>query len=842
MARVSAIARCAAPRLALLLALALTNSASVRADELPLHERIDQAIETAAGVSLAPSSSDADFLRRASLDLNGTIPSAAAARSFLDDAAPDKRTSLIDRLLAAPQFARHMARVWDVMLMERRPEKVIPVAEWQQFLHESFAQGKPLDQMLREILSADGSDSKQRGPARFYLDRDADANLITRDVGRLLFGRDMQCAQCHDHPLIADYLQQDYYGLMAFFNRGTLFADTKEKKSYYAESAEGEVNYKSVFTGDARDHVIPKLPAGSPVDEPLLAPEEQYVLAPTKTTRGIPKYSRRAQLAALVTSGANPQFSRNLANRLWAQLMGRGLIHPLDFDHSANPPVESKLLGTLADELVKLKFDAKKFLRELALTRVYQRSSEPKSPESLQVDSPALLAVASALEAEAQQLEPQLGGLEKAADDASGELNAAYEAFSKAAAARDAADKVRAEAKKASDELSKTLAAAIEEAKVKEELERVLNEARDKAQAAAAKLPGDKPIVEAAAQFATRSAETTAQLAAARKTIAEKTPQVQAVSLKMAEADKALQPALGALAAARAAVMTADAKTRAALDAHRAAKARKRELAARAADARSAAGCQTLLAARAASGTQLNTATQQLASLKTQGSATGEAVSQAEGALKSAEAKAAEDQKALDQAIENLLDRGTSRFAVAPLKPLSPDQMAFATMQAVGLLETERKAFEPAVRKEVEAMTTLAAEARPAEIERLLEARADEKVRGNIAPFASLFGQQPGQAATFQATVHQALFLSNGGLLASWLNPSGENLTDRLAKMAEPAQVADELYLSVLTRRAQPDEVAAVAAFWQASQANRPAAARDLVWSLLTSTEFRFNH
>ncbi|HEY2892907.1 MAG TPA: DUF1549 domain-containing protein, partial [Pirellulales bacterium] len=170
MARASALVRRAAP-LALLLALLLTISADLRADELPLHERIDQAIEAAAGVPLAPLSSDADFLRRVSLDLNGTIPSAAAARSYLDDPAPDKRTSLIDRLLAAPQFARHMARVWDAMLMERRAEKVIPVAEWQQFLHESFAQGKPLDQMLREILSADGSDPKQRGPARFYLDR-----------------------------------------------------------------------------------------------------------------------------------------------------------------------------------------------------------------------------------------------------------------------------------------------------------------------------------------------------------------------------------------------------------------------------------------------------------------------------------------------------------------------------------------------------------------------------------------------------------------------------------------------------------------------------------------------
>ena len=125
---------------------------------------------------------------------------------------------------------------------------------------------------------------------------------------------------------------------------------------------------------------------------------------------------------------------------------------------------------------------------------------------------------------------------------------------------------------------------------------------------------------------------------------------------------------------------------------------------------------------------------------------------------------------------------------------------------------------------------------------RLLEERIDEKLRGNIGPFVSLFGQQPGQAPTFQATVHQALFLANGGLLAGWLNPGGNNLTERLSKIEEPAALADELYLTVLTRRPTAEEQAQVAAYWEAAKADRAAAAREMVWSLVDVAEFRFNH
>jgi hypothetical protein len=831
---------------ALLLALGPTGAIG-RADESALrerptlHEKIDALVENASLGPAAPPASDADFLRRVYLDLNGTIPDAKTARAFFDDPAANKREALVDRLLARPQFARHIARVFDVMLMERRPEKSIPAAEWQEYLRKSFRDNKPLDQLAREILGADGVDPGVRPAARFYLDRDVDANLLARDVGRLFFGRDLQCAQCHDHPIIEDYLQAEYYGLLAFVNRGVLFTD-QDKKVFYAETADGEVSYKSVFTGDARDHVVPKLPQGAPVNEPLLNKDEQYVVAPAKDVRPVPKYSRRAQLAATATSGASVAFNRNWANRLWAHMLGRGLVHPLDVHHSGNPAVQSQLLALLADELARTKFDARAFLRELALTRVYQRSSESPAPGDMKIDAGASSATLAAWNAEAGRVSAELAGLQAASSQAAAEWNAAYGNFSKSAATREAAQKTRSEAKKAGDDISGALAAAIKDVAAKEDVLKAIVEARDKALAAVAKLPDDKPLAEAAGQFKARAEQVDGQLAAARKLVTDKTAEVQAASLRLADADQVAGTATAGVSTARLALDAADAKARDAVERFRAAKGYHRELTARVADALAMVDFQALVAADAASQGAVRSAADQLAATRSQMSATAEQVAQSEAAAKAATEKAAAGQTALQTARTALVDRSTARFTLAPLKSLSPEQLSWATMQAVGQVDQQFAALQAQAKKDAEAIANLSPEERSREESRLLEDRIDEKLRGNIAPFVSLFGQQPGQAPTFQATVHQALFFANGGLLASWLNPGGNNLTERLAKIDQPATLADELYLSVLSRKATQQEQAQVASYWEAGKADRAAAARELIWSLLTSAEFRFNH
>lgn len=140
-----------------------------------LHDRVDKLIAAKAaapgGGPLAPTASDAEFLRRVYLDLNGTIPSSADARQFLADAAADKRAKLIDRLLASPDYAAHMAEAFNIMLMERRTRSDAPSQAWLKYLESCFAANKPWDAMAREILCPNPDDENTRYSALFYIRR-----------------------------------------------------------------------------------------------------------------------------------------------------------------------------------------------------------------------------------------------------------------------------------------------------------------------------------------------------------------------------------------------------------------------------------------------------------------------------------------------------------------------------------------------------------------------------------------------------------------------------------------------------------------------------------------------
>ena len=175
------------------LAIGLMPKLSTAEDQpQPLHKRIDQLLaESNAGVA-APIVGDAEFLRRVSLDLIGVPPTVDELRAFLADQNPAKREATIDRLLSHPRYARHMAEVFDVMLMERRPNVNVTADEWHQYLLKAFRENRPYNALAKEILEADGAEPKPRAAVRFYLDRQADPNLLTRDDGRICFGRDLQ--------------------------------------------------------------------------------------------------------------------------------------------------------------------------------------------------------------------------------------------------------------------------------------------------------------------------------------------------------------------------------------------------------------------------------------------------------------------------------------------------------------------------------------------------------------------------------------------------------------------------------------------------------------------------
>ncbi len=345
-----------------------------------LHDRIDAALSNGDPQfkkQAAASADDAMFLRRITLDLTGTIPPAEKVRAFVADSATDKRVQEIDRLLASPEYARRMQYVFDTMLMERHPDKHVPAKDWRNYLRLSFLENRHWDDLVQEMLTVDGTDEKTRPAAKFLLDRELKAEQVTRDLGRLFLGRDLECAQCHDHPNVNDYLQRHYHGLNAFLSRSYLFRDQKTKKTSIGEKAEGQVAFTSVFTKE-EGKTAPRVLDLPEIPDPKI-PEEPYKVKPAKNVRSIPVYSRRLQLADAITSTENQAFQNNIVNRLWALMMGRGLVEPLDMWHSDNPPTHPEVLKLLTTGLQEHDYDLRYLIRELALTKTYQRNSHQKA-------------------------------------------------------------------------------------------------------------------------------------------------------------------------------------------------------------------------------------------------------------------------------------------------------------------------------------------------------------------------------------------------------------------------------------------------------------------------------
>lgn len=350
----------------------------VQADE-PLHVRIDQLIAAQAGGELNGAASDAEFVRRVYLDLNGRIPTRDETRRFLDDSAADKRAKLIDTLLASPEYAPHMASTFHVMLIERLGEH----EEWNKWLTESFAANKRWDEMSREMLAPHYEESDPARGAGFFISKrlenygqnPVDYPALVRDVGRLMLGVDLQCAQCHDHLLVDDYKQVDYQGLYAYFANASLRPNVKFP-AVQEKPFSQKVEFQSVFV--AGKHTVgPRIPFGTETGIPMFDKGQEFEVAPDKKTNhpGVLKFSPLKVLAAELPKQETPGFSRNMTNRLWWLMMGQGQVHPLDLHHSANPASHPELLDLLAREFAAHHYDIRWLLQELALSQTYQRSS-----------------------------------------------------------------------------------------------------------------------------------------------------------------------------------------------------------------------------------------------------------------------------------------------------------------------------------------------------------------------------------------------------------------------------------------------------------------------------------
>ena len=155
--------------------------------------------------------------------------------------------------------------------------------------------------------------------------------------------------------------------MQAFLNRSFVYTDKGSKISIYAEKGEGEVSFQSVFKAKVTKNTGPRVPDGKPVDEPKFDKGQEYVVPFKPGDRPQPKFSRRAQLAKEITGPGNARFPRAAVNRLWSFYLGRGIVHPIEFDHPDNPPSHPELLKALAEDFSQRKFDVKSLTREIVL-------------------------------------------------------------------------------------------------------------------------------------------------------------------------------------------------------------------------------------------------------------------------------------------------------------------------------------------------------------------------------------------------------------------------------------------------------------------------------------------
>ena len=324
-------------------------------------------------ITPAPRADDATLLRRLYLDLLGRLPTVAETEAFLVDSNPDKSQRLIDTLLVHPEMPVYWRKVIDGWLNGYlgRDNRGVGYPEYLDFLERSLAANKPWDQLVRQLLLPSPTEADQKGATHFIahrLNRSKEENHdhFATSVASGLFGVQMQCAKCHDHPFVNEWKQAHYYGIAAFFTRLERKPDSGLP---FSERPDGEVQY---LTKNKEEKLAAAMFFDSVVlDDALAAAKDGK-----KPKRDGPPINRRELLANHALSPDSPYFKRSLVNRVWKQLLGRVLVEPVDQIHSANPASHPRLLNGLADDFATHRFDMRRLMAGILHSETYQRASD----------------------------------------------------------------------------------------------------------------------------------------------------------------------------------------------------------------------------------------------------------------------------------------------------------------------------------------------------------------------------------------------------------------------------------------------------------------------------------
>ena len=351
--------------------IAVPNPGTVTKDEcdyaaLPKYNFIDGHVWEKLqrlGITVSQPCTDEKFLRRATIDIIGRVPTIEETRKFLSDESDSKRVQLVDRLLDNPEFADHWANKW-ADLLRPNPYRVgiKAVLNYDNWIRDAFRRNLPWDQFVRELITARGS-TFRNGAVTLFRDRRSPDELTTL-VSQLFLGIRLECAKCHHHPF-------EVWGQDDFYSFAASFAQVSRKGTGLSPPISGSEEF--VFAGKSGS-------VKHPLTEKVLTPRPLFgEFQPVVAAGGLknPTTDLRVQLANWITATDNPYFTRVMANRVWADLMGIGLVEPVDDLRATNPPSNEALLNALADDFRDQKFDLKKLVRRIATSYVYGLSSLP---------------------------------------------------------------------------------------------------------------------------------------------------------------------------------------------------------------------------------------------------------------------------------------------------------------------------------------------------------------------------------------------------------------------------------------------------------------------------------
>ena len=295
---------------------------------------------------------DAEFLRRASLDITGVPPASADVLAFVADPADSmtKRAAKIDQLLSSPMYVEHWTLKWSDLLLNRR-KAVTERGVWsfRNWIRQSVASNKPYNEFAKELLTSGGSAFEN--PAANYFRIAREPNLVMENMTQVFLGTRFNCNQCHDHPF-ERWTQRQYYELSAYF------ADVGRRPL-----PDGD---EFIFTMGAPAAVL------NPDTNQPANPKFPFEHAGAIDVNG----SRREQLSQWLTANENPYFARSIVNRYWSYFFGRGIIDPVDDIRAGNPASNPELLDALTKDFIASGYDLKKLIRTICNSATYQRSLE----------------------------------------------------------------------------------------------------------------------------------------------------------------------------------------------------------------------------------------------------------------------------------------------------------------------------------------------------------------------------------------------------------------------------------------------------------------------------------